>query len=351
MDGRDAADLRGRDPPDLQALGRRADRPRLPAVAMNVAFGQNGFLTAGLLGAGLALLDRRPVAAGILIGLLTYKPQFGALIPIALLACGHWRAIASAAATALAAAGAATLAFGAEVWPAFLASTKLTNHAVLEMGWANFAELVSPFGVSRWLGLGYWSAWMVQGAVMATLAALVWSAWRRPGADGPKRALLAAGCVAASPYAYVYDLTTLGVALAFLLKDGCAPAERRAVALVCLLIIAEPLSGTPSASSPRRSSPRWRSGGSGRAWRAGTRWRRPERPVAAIRSVTRPLRAVAPRERDRSQPPPSPATPAATFRSTSARDTGGQPFFARRGRTRRFTRRRPGPAVGFSAFS
>lgn len=216
-----------------------------PAVAMNFAYGQNGFLTAGLLGAALALLDRRPVAAGVLIGLLTYKPQFGLLIPIALIAGGCWRAIAAASATAIATAALATLAFGPEIWPAFLASTRLTNHAVLEMGWANFSELVSPFGAARSLGLGYWSAWAVQGAVVATLAALVWAAWRRRGAETAKRALLAAACVSASPYAYVYDLTTLGVAIAFLTREGCTAFERRAIAAICLLVLADPISVAP----------------------------------------------------------------------------------------------------------
>jgi alpha-1,2-mannosyltransferase len=48
-----------------------------PAVFINLGHGQNGFLTAALLGGGLLLLDRRPLLAGLLIGLMAYKPQFG----------------------------------------------------------------------------------------------------------------------------------------------------------------------------------------------------------------------------------------------------------------------------------
>jgi alpha-1,2-mannosyltransferase len=70
-----------------------------PAVFVNIGHGQNGFLTAALLGGALQLLDRRPWLAGMLIGLLTYKPQFGVLIPIALLAGGRWRSIGAAVAT------------------------------------------------------------------------------------------------------------------------------------------------------------------------------------------------------------------------------------------------------------
>ena len=67
-----------------------------PAVYMNLTHGQNGFLTAALIGGGLLLLDRRPWLAGVLIGLLAYKPQWGVLLPLALLAEGRWKTIAAA---------------------------------------------------------------------------------------------------------------------------------------------------------------------------------------------------------------------------------------------------------------
>ena len=62
-----------------------------PAVLVNLGHGQNGFLTAALLGGALAMLDRRPIVAGILFGLLAYKPQFGLMIPLVL---GGGRALA-----------------------------------------------------------------------------------------------------------------------------------------------------------------------------------------------------------------------------------------------------------------
>src|SRR6202023_3344335 len=83
-----------------------------PAIFVNLGHGQNGFLTAGLLGAALLSLPRRPLLSGILFGLLAYKPQFGLLIPIALLAGGQWRATISAGLTVVALMTVATLAFG-----------------------------------------------------------------------------------------------------------------------------------------------------------------------------------------------------------------------------------------------
>ncbi|MDE2499414.1 MAG: DUF2029 domain-containing protein, partial [Alphaproteobacteria bacterium] len=62
-----------------------------PAIFVNPAHGQNGFLSAAVLGAALLMLDCRPVVAGILFGLLAYKPQLGVMIPLVLLTTSRWR--------------------------------------------------------------------------------------------------------------------------------------------------------------------------------------------------------------------------------------------------------------------
>jgi hypothetical protein len=57
-----------------------------PALFSNTLVGQNGFLTASLIGATLYLLPMRPVLAGVCLGLLSYKPQYGLLFPVVLIA-------------------------------------------------------------------------------------------------------------------------------------------------------------------------------------------------------------------------------------------------------------------------
>src|SRR5579871_4131801 len=89
-----------------------------PAVFSNLSHGQNGFLTAGLLGGALVLLDRRPWVSGILFGLLAYKPQFALLTPLALLVHRAWRTIVAAALTVLATAALSCALFGVESWRA-----------------------------------------------------------------------------------------------------------------------------------------------------------------------------------------------------------------------------------------
>jgi alpha-1,2-mannosyltransferase len=114
-----------------------------PAVFINICHGQNGFLSAASLGGGLLMLDRRPIVAGVLIGLLAYKPQFGVLIPLALLATTRWKVIAAAAGTVLAEYSATFALFGRKVWAAFAASTSLTDAVekvvVLVGRWLDYA--------------------------------------------------------------------------------------------------------------------------------------------------------------------------------------------------------------------
>src|ERR1700722_15089493 len=70
-----------------------------PAIFWTFGLGQNAFLTAALFGGFTLLLDRRPALAGMLLGLLCYKPHFGLLAPVGLVRGGHWKAFLAAGAT------------------------------------------------------------------------------------------------------------------------------------------------------------------------------------------------------------------------------------------------------------
>src|SRR5665213_3493037 len=91
-----------------------------PAVFINTVGGQNGTWTAALFGAGLGLLDRQPIVAGGLLGLLIYKPQFGILIPLALLAGRRWQAMAAAAMASAGLIAIAALCWGPEIFVDYL---------------------------------------------------------------------------------------------------------------------------------------------------------------------------------------------------------------------------------------
>lgn len=210
-----------------------------PAVFINIGHGHNGFLTAALLGGALVMLDRRPWLAGILLGLLAYKPQFGLMIPLVLLVTWRWRAIAAAAATVLALALATTLAFGADIWSAFLASTHLTRVVVLEQGNTGWYKIQSIFSWVRMWGGSVPLAYAVQAvATVAIAVALAWL-WRSRIDFSFKAAALAIAAILTTPYSLDYDLMVLAPAIAFAaahgLRFGFAPYERSALALLWIM--------------------------------------------------------------------------------------------------------------------
>lgn len=191
-----------------------------PAVLVCLGHGNNGFLTSALFGGGLLLLERRPVLAGICFGLLSYKPHFALVLPVALLAGGCWRAIGVAAATALAFAAASALAFGPETWAAFLASTGQTRRVVLEAGATGWHTVQSAFSAVRMLGGGLDLAYAAQGAV--TVAAILSTAWlwRSRTAFALRAAGLMVAALLATPYVLDYDMALLGPAVALLVAHG-----------------------------------------------------------------------------------------------------------------------------------
>jgi hypothetical protein len=193
-----------------------------PGVIINLGQGHNGFLTAAIFAAALTQFDRRPILAGVLIGLIAYKPQFGLLLPLVLAASGRWRVFAAAAATVGALALMVTLAFGTEVWTAFLASTKFTRTVVLEEGQTGWYKIQSVFSWVRMWGGGIDLAYAAQTAVtLAVAASLVWI-WRGKAAFPLKAAILLIGTLLATPYSLDYDLMLLAPAIAFNAADGLA---------------------------------------------------------------------------------------------------------------------------------
>jgi hypothetical protein len=197
-----------------------------PAVFVNVGHGQNGFLTAALLGGALQLLDRRPWIAGVLIGLLAYKPQFGVLIPVALVASQRWSTIAAAMATiaALVAISFATLGNG--VWHAFIDSMNFTQTVVLEQGGTGWEKIQSIFSAARNWGADVKTAYAIQTALAVTLAATLAWLWHSDTAFDLKASALATASLLATPYVLDYDLVVLAIAIAFFARHGFARGFR-----------------------------------------------------------------------------------------------------------------------------
>ena len=191
-----------------------------PAVFINIGHGQNGFLTAALLGGALHWLNRKPWLAGVLIGCLAYKPQFGVLIPIALLAGGRWSTIGAAIATVAALVAISFVTLGAGVWHAFADSMTFTQTVVLEQGGTGWEKIQSVFSAVRMWGAGVHFAYAVQMALALLLAASLAWLWQSDAAFELKASALASGSLLATPYVLDYDLVVLAVAIAFFVRHG-----------------------------------------------------------------------------------------------------------------------------------
>ncbi len=196
-----------------------------PFTFWNFFAGQNGTLSASLVGASLLLLERRPVLAGMFIGCLTYKPQFGLMFPIALIAARQWRAFASAAMTlAVLVLCASALAFGPQAWGAFPQGFRSQFTAVLDAGGqrnpgADWGRIQTVYGLLRNVTGSAGLAWAGQGITLLAVAVIVWCVWRSGMRHAPKAAALAAAALAATPYAFGYDLAALAVPVAFIVAD------------------------------------------------------------------------------------------------------------------------------------
>jgi arabinofuranan 3-O-arabinosyltransferase len=215
-----------------------------PAAVWNVTAGQNGFLTAALIGGTLGFLERRPVLAGVCLGLLTYKPQFGLLFPIVLIADRRWTTIGVAAGVTLMLAALSLIAFGSESWEAFLHWMPITSRVVLSEGHADFGRLQSLFGLVRAHGGSETLAWIVQAMGSIAVAAWLVVLWQGRAPYELKAAALAAGALLATPYLYMYDVVILAVAVAFFIRHALArgfnAVDIAALAVGAMLILAYP---------------------------------------------------------------------------------------------------------------
>jgi alpha-1,2-mannosyltransferase len=185
-----------------------------PANYWNFLHCQNGFFFGTMLGAGLWLLNRKPLVSGILLGLVTCKPHLALIIPLALIAGRRWRALASMVSTALVLVLGSALVFGLKTWQAFLDNSSFVRR-ILESGAAPGHKSPSVFAAARMLAAGVTTAYGLQmvAAVMAIgVVCYIWRRRREPEIANP---ILVLGILLSTPYLLVHDLTFLAIPLAY----------------------------------------------------------------------------------------------------------------------------------------
>ena len=199
-----------------------------PAAVFCLIAGQSSLITAMMLIGIFAGLDRRPTLAGVLIGLLTFKPQLGLLFPVVLLASERWRVFLTAALTAISLFAISAALFGTQVWIDFVLKGLPTQNLVL----------TDPEGIAvpyyptvfmnlRGVGASYAVAMAAQVCVaVGAVGAVVWAfGYRRDADPSWLMALFFACSIASVPYLLSYD--TLAFCFATLLLLGAGQLEAR----------------------------------------------------------------------------------------------------------------------------
>jgi hypothetical protein len=209
-----------------------------PALVACIGSGQNGCLTGALLGLACVELVRGRTRAGIPIGLMIIKPHLALLVGGYVLVGQRWRVTLLALAVAVLATACATLVFGTQVWPAFLAGAREVTD-FLEAGLYPFFRMVSVYALLRSVGASSETALIAQAVVACLALTFVALAWRQ--GEEPRHVLGRALLVSLSvtPYAYDYDVTVVGLGFGLLLPDLlCRTRPRELAALVALAGVA-----------------------------------------------------------------------------------------------------------------
>jgi hypothetical protein len=198
----------------------------MPSVLMmDLWHGQNGMLSAALYAGGTVLLERRPLLAGGLLGALCYKPQLAILVPVALLAGRHWRAIAAAATTILGLATVSAALFGPSIWSVYFETVAQAPNVFLT-GQVDYAQMASLYAAARSLGAPAALAAGLQAAASLGAAIAVALVWGREPPPSIRAPVLLAGAVVAAPVVLPYDLAIVIVALAWIWNDARARGWR-----------------------------------------------------------------------------------------------------------------------------
>ncbi|CAG9165034.1 hypothetical protein LMG23992_00180 [Cupriavidus laharis] len=223
-----------------------------PAVIISAILGQNSMLTAALAAGAACLLGRRPVASGVLIGLLAIKPQLALLMPVALIAGRHVGALLSAVATAAIFVAASLAVCGWETIPAFMQSVDWARQNLVEGPLHGWYGMPSVLAAAQLAGLDAAPAYAVQGTAALAAAASVAYVWSHTREVPLRAAVLAAGALLATPYVRHYELTWMGISMAGLVGDGIrhglSGRERALLVVAWLLPLfehANPLMGMP----------------------------------------------------------------------------------------------------------
>ncbi|NDU92096.1 MAG: DUF2029 domain-containing protein [Ferrovum sp.] len=208
-------------------------------VWLNLLRGQNGFLTAGLAGLALLHLEKRPVFAGVAIGLLSIKPHLVLMFPVALIAIGAWRTLIVAFITALGVLAAGMGVLGMDTLSAWIHSLDIARQYTESNGPEFWVHMPTIFAFCRLLGVSIAVSYITHIVVALGAVCSVWWVWRHCHEHSLRAAMLTTATLLISPYVLEYDLAWLALPMAWVsslaLRQGWLRGERETMVLAWIL--------------------------------------------------------------------------------------------------------------------
>lgn len=209
-----------------------------PAFFSLVGHGQTTSVVVALLvGMFLALQADRPVLAGVLLGLLAYKPQVGIAAGLTLLVSREWRIVMGAALGVAASVAVGWLYWGTPTMLGYLGvlsnpgqltmivEQKLYHSHSLRTLWA----LLIPWRPLAMALFGLTAVWVLHHTVRA---------WQSPAPLERRFAVVLIATVLVSPHVFVYDLVILAPALIILANWSLSHPEHPMSPSMKILLVA-----------------------------------------------------------------------------------------------------------------
>jgi hypothetical protein len=189
-----------------------------PADLFCMTGGQSGIFVSAALLLGFGLAETQPVLAGIAAGCTVIKPQLAILLPVCYLAARNWRGTAAAAGSVAVLCLLPTLIFGPAVWQLFFTHHVDAAQILVTGDWPQVYQfmMVTVFMACRSLHASLTLAAFIQAGASLAAAGAAWWLWQPERKIDRIARLAATLClsVLVTPYAYVYDLPALTLAIA-----------------------------------------------------------------------------------------------------------------------------------------
>ena len=186
-----------------------------PGTFQNVIHGHNGFVTTSILGLALLIIEKYPLMAGLVLGLLSFKPHLVMIVPLFLVVGKAWRTLAGMVISVLFLMLASAIIFGIDAWVGFLEKIPFMMQ-LMENQFLQMHQVVSTVGALLLLGIPYHIAIWIHLLCSLIGIGLTAITWYRNEPNYVKHSLLVLSVLLVTPYANSYDLTLLALPICWI---------------------------------------------------------------------------------------------------------------------------------------